>query len=142
MKKLWDLAWAIYRKHEEGMNYLIWGFIAFCLSVFLYWLFEGVMGWNPVVANSVDWVLCVIFTFLTNKFLVFKSPWGSAKENLREFVSFIAARVFTLVLEDAIIWGLDTKLGWNSMLVKLIGQAVVIITNYVLSKLFIFKKEQ
>ena len=141
MKKLWDYAWDLYHKHEEGFNYLIWGFAAFVLSTFLYWLFEEQWHWNNVLANSLDWVICVIFTFFTNKFLVFKTGWGSAKENAREFLSFVAARVFTLILEDGIILLFDTKLGWNSMAVKLLGQFVVIVTNYILSKLFIFKKK-
>ena len=141
MKKIWNLVWKLYKEHEEGINYLIWGFAAFCLSTFLYWLFKEVWGWNEIVANSIDWVICVIFTFFTNKFLVFKSPWGTATKNIREFSAFVGARVFTLVLEDLIIWIFDSNLGWNSMFVKLLGQFVVIVTNYVLSKLFIFKKQ-
>lgn len=140
MKKIWE----IYKKHREGIDYLFWGGVAFFLSMFLFWLFAGKWGWEEVFANTVNWVICVIFTFITNKLLVFRSKAGSAKGLAREFCSFVAARLFTLILEDIIIWigctGMGYDHGIGQMVVKLIGQFVVIVTNYVLSKLWIFRK--
>ena len=140
MKELW----AFYKKHREGIDYLFWGGVAFLLSMFLFWLFAGKWDWPEVFANTVNWIICVIFTFITNKLLVFRSKAGSLKGLAREFVSFVAARLFTLILEDIIIWIGCNKMGYDSgigqMAVKLIGQFVVIVTNYVLSKLWIFKK--
>jgi putative flippase GtrA len=86
----------------------------------------------------------VIFTFFTNKLFVFRSKTRSFSAFAKEFTSFVAARIFTLILEDIIIWigcdvmGYDEGLG--QMVVKLVGQFVVIVTNYILSKLWIFKK--
>ena len=140
MKKLWEF----YQKHREGVDYLFWGGVAFLLSMFLFWLFAGKWDWPEVFANTINWIICVLFTFVTNKLLVFRSKAGSLKGVAKEFVSFVAARLFTLILEDIIIWigcnlmGYDHGIG--QMVVKLIGQFVVIVTNYVLSKLFIFKK--
>jgi len=136
--------WAFYKKHREGIDYLFWGGVAFLLSMFLFWLFASKWNWPSVFANTVNWVICVIFTFITNKLLVFRSKTLSPKALAKEFVSFVLARLFTLILEDIIIWigcdvmGYDEGLG--QMVVKLIGQFVVIVTNYVLSKLWIFKK--
>ncbi|MCR4788232.1 MAG: GtrA family protein [Lachnospiraceae bacterium] len=141
MKKLFDL----YKKYREGIDYLFWGGVAFLLSMFLFWLFAARFGWNEVIANTVNWVICVIFTFFTNKFFVFRSKTENAKGFIREFLSFTAARLFTLVLEDIIIWVGCTLMGYNEgipqMVVKFIGQFVVIVTNYILSKLWIFKKK-
>lgn len=143
MKKIWEL----YKKYREGISYLFWGGVAFVLSMALFWVFTAdrfSLQWGEVFANNVDWVICVIFTFVTNKFIVFRSKAGNFKGVVREFVEFVLARLFTLFLEDAIIWFLCTKCGWDSSLLevcaKLIGQFVVIVTNYVLSKLIIFKK--
>ncbi len=140
MKKLFDL----YKKHREGIDYLFWGGVAFLLSMFLFWLFAAVFGWNEVFANTVNWVICVLFTFFTNKFFVFRSKTKDLKGFIREFLSFTAARLFTLVLEDIIIFVGCTLMGYNEglpqMIVKFIGQFVVIVTNYILSKLWIFKK--
>ncbi|MCR5252071.1 MAG: GtrA family protein [Lachnospiraceae bacterium] len=142
IKKILD----IYKKHKEGIDYLFWGGIAFVLSMFLFWLFVNVFGWDEVLSNNIDWVICVLFTFVTNKLIVFRSNVRSLGGILKEFVSFVAARLFTLVLEDLIIWIGCDKLGYDqglaALVVKLIGQFVVIVTNYILSKLFIFKKKQ
>lgn len=142
MKKIWDL----YKKYREAIDYLFWGGIAFLLSMFLFWLFASKLGWNEVTANNVDWVICVIFTFVTNKLLVFRSKTTTFKGFLKEFVEFVLARVFTLVLEDLIIWIGCDKLGYNTeigqLVVKLIAQFVVIVSNYFLSKLWIFKKKK
>lgn len=139
MKKLWDFGWKMYRKYEEAISYLFWGGVAFFLSMILFWLFADVWGWNSVLANTLDWVICVLFTYVTNRIFVFKSKTKGFKAIWKEFVSFVAARLFTLLLEDLIIFVLDSCMGMNSMLVKLIGQVVVIVTNYILSKLWIFK---
>ncbi len=139
MKKIWEL----YKKHREVISYLFWGGVAFFLSMILFWVFNSKLGMGEVLANTIDWIIVVIFAFFTNKLFVFRSKTGSAMGLGKEFISFIIARLFTLVLEDAIIWlgckklGFDSELG--SLMVKLIGQMVVIVTNYVLSKLWIFK---
>lgn len=146
MKKLFEKIWGIYLKHREGIDYLFWGGVAFLLSMFLFWLFAAVFGWNEVFANTINWIICVIFTFFTNKFFVFRSKTESSKAFVREFLSFTAARLFTLILEDIIIWIGCTLMGFNEgipmMIVKFIGQFVVIVTNYILSKLWIFKSKK
>ena len=140
MKKIWEL----YKKHREVISYLFWGGVAFVLSMVLFWIFNSKMGMGEVTANTVDWIIVVIFAFFTNKLFVFRSKAGSPAGLWKEFVSFIIARLFTLFLEDAIIWlgckkmGFDSELG--SLVVKLIGQFVVIVANYILSKLWIFRK--
>ena len=140
MKKIWEL----YQKHREVVSYLFWGGVAFVLSMVLFWVFNSKLGMGEVLANTVDWIIVVIFAFFTNKLFVFRSKAGSPAGLGKEFISFIVARIFTLLLEDAIIWlgckkmGFDSELG--SLIVKLIGQFVVIVANYILSKLWIFRK--
>ena len=141
MKKIWD----IYQKHREVISYLFWGGVAFVLSMVLFWVFNSKLGMGEVMANTIDWIIVVIFAFFTNKLFVFRSKAGSPAGLGKEFVSFILARLFTLFLEDAIIWLGCNKLGFNSelgsLVVKLIGQFVVIVTNYILSKLIVFRNK-
>ena len=143
MKKLWEL----YKKHREVVSYLFWGGAAFVLSIALFWVFTSEslpLQWGEVFSNNVDWVICVIFCFFTNKLFVFRSKAGSVKGFFKEFIEFVIARLFTLLLEDLIIWLLCKKCGWTTdvlqIAAKLIGQFVVIVTNYILSKLWIFRK--
>ena len=77
--------------------------------------------------------------YLTNRTWVFtsadkrKGGWG------RELVSFIGGRVFTLVIEEGILMVFIVLLSWNEIAVKIFGQVVVILSNYFISKYFVFK---
>lgn len=141
MRKLWDLGWKIYKKQEEMVNYLIFGFLAFVLSVVIFYIFANMVGLNEQIANIISWIICVIFCFFTNKLFVFKSKDKDTRGNIREFIDFILARLATLVIENAILFIMIELLFVNNMISKLVGQFVVIVTNYVLSKLWIFKKK-
>ncbi len=143
----------IYLKHKEGIDYLFWGGVAFVLYMFLYWVFTSGMGMREVVATFVDNVIVIIFAFITNKIFVFHSKAGSFKGLVREFVSFVGARVFTFILNELIVWVGCDILGYNTqsyhlpfvndgMIVQLIAQVVVILTNYILSKLIVFRKKK
>ena len=73
MKALIKYGWDLYKKYEEGINYLIFGFLAFVLNYALYFLFESVLQLNYLVATGLSWVLTVIFAYWTNRTFVFKS---------------------------------------------------------------------
>ncbi len=141
MKKLWNFAWDMYRKYEEGINYLFWGGVAFVLSMVLFYIFANIMMLDEQIANIITWVICVIFAYLTNRTFVFKSKTTGAKAVTKEFVDFTAARLATLVLENAVLFVCIDLFLWHNMLAKLLGQFLVIVSNYVLSKLWIFKKK-
>lgn len=141
MKELWDYCWGLYKKHEEGLNYLIFGFLAFVLNFVLYYVFVSMLHMNYLVATVFSWVLTVIFAYWTNHTFVFKSKNMSAASLAKEFASFIGARIATVVLEDALMYLMVDMSGMNLYVAKLIGQFVVIVTNYFLSKLWIFKEK-
>ena len=132
----------IYRKYKEAIDYLFWGGVAFVLSMDLFYLFANVMGIYEQIANILSWVICVIFTYFTNRIFVFQSKVKGLKNILNEFKDFVTARVMTLVMENAILFVMIDLLAINNMLSKLVGQFVVIVSNYFLSKLWIFKKQK
>lgn len=141
MKKLWDDCWKLYKKYEEGINYLIFGFLAFVLNYVLYYVFVSMFYMNHLVATVISWVLTVIFAYWTNHTFVFKSKNMNAASLAKEFASFIGARVATEVLEVALMYLMVDIAGMNQFIVKLITQFVVIVANYFLSKLWIFKEK-
>lgn len=141
MKKLWDWAWDMYHKYEEGISYLFWGGVAFVLSMVLFYIFANVLMLNEQIANIITWIICVIFAYLTNRTFVFKSKTKELKAVTKEFVDFTVARLATLILENAVLFICIDLLLWHNMIAKLIGQFLVIVSNYVLSKLWIFKKK-
>lgn len=139
MKKLWDFGWGLYKKHEEGINYLIFGFFAFVLNYVLYFLFADAIGIHYMAATGLSWVLTVVFAYWTNRTFVFKSRNKEAGAVWKEFVSFIGARVATEVLELVLMYVMVDMAGINDKIAKFICQVLVILANYVLSKIWIFK---
>ncbi|MDE5937991.1 MAG: GtrA family protein [Lachnospiraceae bacterium] len=139
IKKLWDFGWGLYKKHEEGINYLIFGFLAFVLNYILYFIFADAIAMHYMAATGLSWVLTVVFAYWTNRTFVFKSQNKEKASVVREFVSFIGARVATEVLELALMYVLVDLLAVNDKISKLVCQVIVILANYVLSKIWIFK---
>lgn len=132
----------IYKKNEEAINYLFWGFAAFVLGTGLFYVFANIMGIYEQIANILSWVICVIFAYLTNRTFVFKSKVKGLKNIIMEFKDFVAARVLTLVMENAILFVMIDLLTFHNMIAKIVGQVVVIVSNYFLSKLWIFKNKK
>ena len=142
MKKLWDWGLAMYRKYQEAIDYLFWGGVAFVLSMVLFYIFANIMMIEEQIANVITWIICVIFTYFTNRTFVFKSKTKGAKAITKEFTEFTSARLATLVLENIVLLICIDLLLWHNMIAKLIGQFLVIVSNYILSKLWIFKKKE
>ncbi len=140
MKKLLD----IYKKYEEIINYLIVGGLTTVVSLVVYYgLVLTVLDPNQAVqlqvANVVSWVAAVAFAFITNRKFVFKSKNKNVK---KEMASFVSSRVLTLLMDMGIMFLTVTVLKMNDKIAKLISQVVITIANYILSKLFVFKKSK
>lgn len=92
------------------------------------------------VANIISWIFAVAFAFVTNKLFVFKSKSWQPRTAGKELASFTGARVFSLLAETVVILFVVSVLRGNEIVAKVAGQIVVLVLNYVLSKLFVFKK--
>ena len=142
MKKLWNFCWDMYKKYEEGINYLIFGFFAFVLNYVLYVLFAGVLDIHHLISTALSWALTVVFAYWTNRKFVFKSKNSDAKSVREEFVSFVGARVATGLLEMGLMFLMVDCAKLNEFISKLVCQVLVIVANYFLSKLWIFKEKK
>jgi len=89
------------------------------------------------ISNLFSWILSVLFAYFTNRVFVFKSKEKNLK---KEATNFIGSRVLTLLLDMVVMFLLVTMLGFNDKLGKIISQIFVIVGNYIISKLFVFKK--
>lgn len=128
-----------YRKNKEMLLYLFFGFLSFMMSISTYALFNKVFNINALLANIFSWIITVMFAFFTNRIWVFDSHTKSMAEFVKQMSSFYWGRIITLVIEEIILFVFITLLGMGSMLIKVIAQVVVIVLNYVISKLFVFK---
>lgn len=98
-------------------------------------------GTDYLDATVIAWVVAVIFAFVTNKLIVFESKSWKPEVAGREFVGFIGARLFSLLVELLFMFVMVTLLSWNEFIAKIIVQIIVVILNYVFSKLLIFKNK-
>ena len=131
-----------YKKYKEGLLYLFFGGLAFFLSIFFFWFMGvGVMHLNPIVNNTIDWIICVAFQFFTNRTWVFDGEVANTKDFLKQAGSFTTGRLFTLIVEDGIIFIFNEQMAFPEMPVKLVATFVVIVLNYFISKLFVFNKK-
>jgi len=144
MKQLWNWCWEMYRKYREIINYLIVGGLTTILALGVY--YGSVLTFlDPQdkiqlqIANILSWTAGVIFAYFTNRKFVFESK---EKNKLKEFSSFVGARIITLLMDMAIM-GISVSLWhWNDKIMKLFSQVVITISNYIFSKLFVFKKKE
>ena len=81
----------------------------------------------------------VIFAYITNRKYVFESKSDNL---LKEINSFVGSRIVTLIMDMIIMYIGVTVIGLNDKLIKLISQVVVIVSNYLFSKLFVFKRDE
>lgn len=138
----------LYKKYEEIINYLIIGVLTTVVNLAVkYALLFTVLNASDAtqlqIAVVISWVVACIFAYITNRKIVFKSK---SRKILKEFTAFVSARIFTLILEMLIMFIFVTLLKLDSdlwvVIWPLVAQVVVIVVNYVLSKLVIFKKEK
>ena len=130
-----------WQKRREVLLYLLFGGLTTLVSILSFWLFYSAFGLNELIANVFSWVLAVLFAYLTNERWVFRSRPETGAERLRQLLRFTAGRLATLGAEELLLWGFITRLRLPAMPVKIAAQLVVIVLNYIISKLLVFKKE-
>ena len=129
------------KKYKSTIMYLIFGFLTTLISVATFAVFVN-LGFNEHTSNILSWILAVLFAYVTNKIFVFEDKEKEFSVVLKQIIKFIFSRVFTLVLEEIIIFAFVTKLKFNAIYIKLIAQIVVIVLNYILSKKIAFNNEK
>ena len=129
------------KAHWDVVPYLFFGVLTTVVNYVVYLPCLNFLGFSAAVSNCIAWVVAVTFAFLTNKPFVFQSHDWSRKTVVPEFTKFIATRISSGVLETVILLIAVDTLGGNGNIWKLVTQVMVIVVNYVGSKLLVFKKK-
>jgi len=142
MEKLKELIKKIFTK--EIILYIVFGVLTTVVSLIVYYacIYTFLNPENAIqlqIANVMSWIAGVIFAYITNRKFVFESK---NTNKLKEAGKFVTSRITTLILDMAIMFIGVTCLHRNDKIIKLISQVLVIIANYVFSKLFVFKKQK
>ena len=135
-----NVSW--YNKYKEALLYLFFGVCTTLVNLVTKWilLLTVIDSSNAIqlqVAIIISWIVSVLFAYVTNRKYVFESK---SKSIFKEISSFFGSRVLTLILEMVIMYIFVTALNFNVYLFTIISQVLVIVLNYVFSKLFVFKK--
>lgn len=136
MEKLLNLL----RKYEDILSYLVFGVLTTLVNFLVYYPLTNLWGLSATVSNVIAWAVSVAFAFLTNKPFVFKSHDWSVRVTVPELVKFVGTRVGSGFLETAMIFVFVDCLAWDGNMMKLVVSVLVVIINYVGSKLFVFRK--
>lgn len=137
--------WSIYDKFKELFNYIIVGALTTLVSLVSYFIFSRIMNIEKtiyfILANTLSWILSVAFAYITNKIFVFASKTKN-KEAIKEAIKFVSSRILTYLIDLALMFIFVKLIKINNDTSKLIVQFVVLVLNYILSKLLVFKKEK
>lgn len=135
------------KKYREQIMYLIFGVATTVVNWIVYVTMQKVFHAEMTVSNAVAWVIAVLFAYVTNKLFVFESKSWKPLVVVREALAFVGARVLTGLFET-FIPTLLFKIGLNQAVfgiegfaAKAVTSIVVIVLNYVFSKLFVFRKK-
>ena len=147
MQKIKDLI----VKYYEQLSYLFFGGLATLLNFVILNILQATAGvaFAAGLGNVLNNAICILFAYWTNRSFVFRSKSRGAAA-WQEFTKFVGCRIFTAVVDQLIMWGGVSLLGpaitfvspelWANI-VKLFSQVVVIVSNYVFSKILIFTKK-
>ena len=126
--------------NPESVSYVFFGVLTTLIDWGSYRLFR-VVGIDYRMATALSWAAAVLFAFVTNKLIVFRSLEMRLALLWKEFVSFVTCRLATGALTMVIMVLVVDLLHWNEYVGKVLVSVVSLVLNYIFSKLIIFKKK-
>ncbi len=130
-----------WKRHREVLLYLFFGGLTTVISIGSFWVCNSLLSLNEHLANTISWVLAVLFAFLTNRVWVFRAPAKGAAF-WRQMIGFYGGRLATFLAEELVILVFVTWIGFPGLAVKIAAQIMVLILNYVVSKVFVFRNKK
>jgi putative cell wall teichoic acid glycosylation protein gtcA len=130
----------LYKKYEEIVNYIVVGGMTTIISILSYYLFRIILSSNTnlnvQISTILSWIVAVTFAYFANRIFVFKSN-NSRKT---EAVKFVTSRIMSLLIEMLVMFILTSVVKINDKVAKVLVQFIIVILNYLFSKIFVFKR--
>ncbi len=142
IKNLINKAIKIAIEQKEIILYLIFGVLTTLVNFVVYILFTDVFSVYYLTSNIIAWIAAVAFAYVTNKIWVFESKTNGFADTFKEAMYFIGARLTSGAMDMALMFLLVSVISLNDMIAKVIVAVFVVIANYVLSKLLVFKQNK
>lgn len=131
----------LYEKYKDVIPYLFFGVCTTIVNVVVYWIAAHPLNLGVMPSTIIAWILAVLFAYITNAKWVFFSKATGFNEKFKEMISFFACRLATGVLDWLCMFVFVDVLKLNDLIIKILSNILVIILNYLASKLIIFKKK-
>ena len=132
----------IYKKFQEIIHYGFFGVLTTIVNIGTFYLFESILSFPYLIANIIAIVISIVFAYVTNKKYVFKTQTTSLKQTAIEFAYFFGLRLISGVFDMGSMFLLVDGLNLSTNLSKVLTQFVVVVSNYLFSKFFIFKEKK
>ena len=132
---------SLLQKNRDVLSYLIFGVLTTLVNYAVYLPVYNLLHLSAAVSNILSWVVAVAFAYLTNKPFVFQSHDWSRKTVVPELTKFVSCRIASGAMETGILFLTVDLLHWNGNVWKLVTQVLVVVLNYVASKLLVFRKK-
>lgn len=129
----------IIEKYKDVIAYLFFGVCTTLVNVISYWMAAHIFNLSVMLSTIIAWILAVLFAYITNRKWVFHSNACGYIAILKEIGSFFSCRLLTGIIDWLCMFVFVDKLQFNDVIVKIAANIIVIIANYVASKLIIFK---
>ncbi|WP_270843971.1 GtrA family protein [Faecalibacillus intestinalis] len=127
----------IIQKNKEIIMYLVFGVLTTVVNIVVYYIFSNLLHMNYLFSNAMAWFLSVLFAYVTNRKYVFDSK---NNQIIKEAISFFGSRLATGIMDMMLMWFLVNFNIVNDVVAKVVDNVIVVILNYILSKLVVFKK--
>ena len=126
--------------NKETISYVIFGVLTTIINLTSYYFFSKIININYLISNIISWIISVIFSYITNKLYVFNSKDKSKDIIIKEFIKFVNCRLTSGIIEMILLFLLVDIIKVNDVISKLVIGVIVVILNFIFSKLFVFKK--
>lgn len=129
----------LYKKYKRIFNYLLFGVFTTLVNIVMYWMCAHLLACGIMLSTVVAWFGAVSFAYITNRRWVFNSEARTAHDLLKELVAFFSCRIATGFVDWIAMFIFADLLKINDVIIKIIANVIVIVLNYVASKLIIFR---
>ncbi len=134
-----DKIYALMVKHREIIKYGIFGVLTTLVNYVCYIALTRAFSMHELWGTGIAFAISIVFAYFTNRKWVFEST-AKGKAQIAEFSKFCLARVSGLFLDLGIMWLFVTHMGMNDLIIKILSNLFIIVLNFVISKVFVFKK--
>ena len=131
----------LFKKYQQPILYLFFGVCTTAVNIITYYITAHMLSLSVILSTCLAWVISVIFAYVTNKWWVFESKSLRLKAVIQEFLSFTGCRLFTGACDLLIMFIFVDCLGVNDLFVKIASNVLVVVLNYIFSKMIIFKRK-